>query len=75
MQTKSLNVVFFGTPDFAKASLEAIFKSHHKVVGVVTAADKASGRGMKLTPSPVKVLQKKIISTFSSRKSFEILNS
>lgn len=52
---KSLNVVFFGTPDFAKASLEAIFKSHHKVVGVVTAADKASGRGMKLTPSPVKV--------------------
>lgn len=55
MQTKSLNVVFFGTPDFAKASLEAIFKSHHKVVGVVTAADKASGRGMKLTPSPVKV--------------------
>ncbi len=55
MQTKSLNVVFFGTPDFAKASLEAIFKSHHKIVGVVTAADKASGRGMKLTPSPVKV--------------------
>jgi methionyl-tRNA formyltransferase len=53
--TKSLNVVFFGTPDFARASLEAIFKSHHKVVGVVTAADKASGRGMKLTPSPVKV--------------------
>jgi len=52
---KSLNIVFFGTPDFAKASLEAIFKSHHKVVGVVTAADKASGRGMKLTPSPVKV--------------------
>lgn len=53
--TKSLNVVFFGTPDFAKASLEAIFKSHHKIVGVVTAPDKASGRGMKLTPSPVKV--------------------
>lgn len=52
---KSLNVVFFGTPDFAKASLEAIFKSHHKIVGVVTAPDKASGRGMKLTPSPVKV--------------------
>ncbi|WP_379968704.1 methionyl-tRNA formyltransferase [Epilithonimonas sp. UC225_85] len=55
MQTKSLNVVFFGTPDFASFSLEAIFKSHHKVVGVVTAPDKASGRGMKLTPSPVKV--------------------
>lgn len=55
MQTKPLNVVFLGTPDFAKASLEAIFKSNHKVVGVVTAPDKASGRGMKLTPSQVKV--------------------
>ncbi|QIY84952.1 methionyl-tRNA formyltransferase [Chryseobacterium sp. NEB161] len=55
MQKNSLNVVFFGTPDFAKASLEAIFNSNHKVVGVVTAPDKASGRGMKLTPSPVKV--------------------
>lgn len=55
MQKQSLNVVFFGTPDFAKASLEAIYNSHHNVVGVVTAADKASGRGMKLTPSAVKV--------------------
>lgn len=55
MQTHSLKVVFFGTPDFAKASLEAIFQSRHKIAAVVTAPDKASGRGMKLTPSPVKV--------------------
>ncbi|PQA98142.1 methionyl-tRNA formyltransferase [Chryseobacterium piscicola] len=52
---KSLKVVFLGTPDFAKTSLEAIHQSHHEVVGVVTVADKASGRGQKINQSPVKV--------------------
>ncbi|CAM2890757.1 methionyl-tRNA formyltransferase [Chryseobacterium flavum] len=52
---KSLKVVFLGTPEFAKTSLEAIHQSHHQVVGVVTVADKASGRGQKVHQSPVKV--------------------
>lgn len=52
---KSLKVVFLGTPEFAKTSLEAIHKSHHEVVGVVTATDKASGRGQKVNASPVKI--------------------
>lgn len=52
--TKPLKVVFFGTPDFAKHNLEAIHHSQHQVVGVVTVADKASGRGQKITASPVK---------------------
>ena len=51
---KSLKVVFFGTPEFAKNSLQAIYKSHHEVVGVVTVADKASGRGQKMHQSAVK---------------------
>lgn len=51
---KPLKVVFFGTPDFARASLEAIHQSEHQVVGVVTVADKASGRGQKINESPVK---------------------
>ena len=51
---KKLKVVFFGTPDFASASLQAINESHHEVVGVVTVADKASGRGQKINESPVK---------------------
>ena len=50
----SLKVVFFGTPDFAKESLDAIHKRQHEVVGVVTVADKPSGRGQRLTESPVK---------------------
>ncbi|MBQ0152765.1 MAG: methionyl-tRNA formyltransferase [Chryseobacterium sp.] len=52
---KSLKVVFFGTPEFAKTSLEAIHQSNHEVVGVVTVADKASGRGQKINQSAVKM--------------------
>ncbi|WP_374459923.1 methionyl-tRNA formyltransferase [Chryseobacterium taeanense] len=52
---KSLKVVFLGTPEFAKTSLEAIHQSRHEVVGVVTVADKASGRGQKINQSPVKI--------------------
>ncbi|MCD1116150.1 methionyl-tRNA formyltransferase [Chryseobacterium turcicum] len=52
---KSLKVVFLGTPEFAKTALEAIHQSHHEIVGVVTVADKASGRGQKINQSPVKV--------------------
>lgn len=51
---KSLKAVFFGTPDFAKASLEAIHQSHHEIAGVVTVADKQAGRGQKIHESPVK---------------------
>ncbi len=52
---KSLKVVFLGTPEFAKTSLQAIHESQHEVVGVVTVADKASGRGQKINQSPVKI--------------------
>ncbi len=43
-----------GTPDFAVASLRAIYESSHQIVGVVTATDKPSGRGEKLNSSAVK---------------------
>ena len=49
-----MKVVFMGTPDFAVASLKAIHKSKHQIVGVVTATDKPSGRGKKLNSSAVK---------------------
>ncbi|QDP84669.1 methionyl-tRNA formyltransferase [Chryseobacterium sp. SNU WT5] len=52
---KSLKVLFFGTPEFAKTSLQAIHESSHEVVGVVTVADKASGRGQKINQSAVKI--------------------
>ncbi len=49
-----LNIVFMGTPDFAKGSLEAICQAGHNIVGVVTNPDRPKGRGMKLLPSEVK---------------------
>jgi methionyl-tRNA formyltransferase len=49
-----MRVVFMGTPDFAVATLEAIYQSEHEVVGVVTAPDKPAGRGLKLQSSEVK---------------------
>ena len=50
-----MKVIFFGTPDFAVASLKEIHESKvHTVVGVVTAVDKPAGRGKKLRSSPVK---------------------
>ena len=49
-----MKIVFFGTPDFAVASLEAINQSNHEIVGVVTSVDKPGGRGKKLQSSSVK---------------------
>lgn len=50
-----LNIVFFGTPDIGLKSLEYLHKSNNfNVLAVVTQPDKPSGRGQKLTPSPIK---------------------
>jgi methionyl-tRNA formyltransferase len=48
-----MRVLFFGTPEFALPTLEALLE-HHQVGGVVTQPDKPAGRGQRLTPSPVK---------------------
>ena len=42
-----------GTPDFAVPSLQALIDSKHKVTAVFTQAPKPSGRGHKLTKSPI----------------------
>ena len=49
-----MRIVFMGTPDFALASLKTLVENNYNVVGVVTVADKSSGRGQKLHQSPVK---------------------
>ena len=49
-----LNIVFMGTPDFARESLEAVYNAGHNILGVVTNIDKPKGRGMKMMASPVK---------------------
>jgi len=50
-----MKVVFFGTPDFAVESLDAIVKSQrHEVCAVVTVPDRQAGRGQKVVFSAVK---------------------
>jgi methionyl-tRNA formyltransferase len=48
-----MRVVFAGTPDVAVPALDAIARSRHELVGVVTRPDAPSGRGRKLVASPV----------------------
>lgn len=54
--SKSLRVIFAGTPDFAAKHLHALLASQHEVIAVYTQPDRPAGRGKKLTPSAVKTL-------------------
>lgn len=49
-----MKILFMGTPDFAKESLEAVYNAKYEILGVVTNPDKPKGRGMKMIASPVK---------------------
>ena len=50
-----MRIIFYGTPQFAVASLEKIIENGFEVVAVVTAPDRPAGRGMQLNQSDVKV--------------------
>ena len=47
-------IAFFGTPQFAVPTLEALIASRHQVAIVVTQPDRRRGRGQKVTDAPVK---------------------
>lgn len=49
-----MKVLFMGTPDIARDSLEALVKNGHDIVGVVTVPDRPNSRGNKVIFSPVK---------------------
>jgi len=51
-----MNIVFFGTSEFAMPALKALFSSRHKVLALVTQPDRKRGRSLKVSPSPTKVL-------------------
>jgi methionyl-tRNA formyltransferase len=56
MVSAGLRVVFFGTPDFAVPTLEALLRSRHTVVGVITQPDRPRGRGQKTSAAPIKAV-------------------
>ena len=49
-----MRIIFWGTPEYSVKSLEALKKSDHDVVAVITQPDKKRSRGNKLIASPVK---------------------
>lgn len=49
-----LNIVYFGTPEFASSVLEELVAGGYNITGVVTAPDRPAGRGHQLRPSAVK---------------------
>jgi methionyl-tRNA formyltransferase len=49
-----MNILFWGTPDYAVPTLVALHQAGHTLVGVVTQPDRRRGRGKTLIPSPVK---------------------
>lgn len=51
-----MRLIFAGTPEFAAAALDALMRAGHDIALVLTQPDRPAGRGMKLTPSPVKQL-------------------
>src|SRR5688572_2020202 len=50
-----MRIIFPGSPEFALPTLEALQRSAHDVVAVVTQPDRPAGRGHAPTPPPVKV--------------------
>lgn len=58
MNYKDLRIVYMGTPEFAVAPLEVLLNNGCNIVGVVTAPDKPSGRGLQLNESAVKKFAK-----------------
>nr|MBF0683197.1 methionyl-tRNA formyltransferase [Pseudomonas sp.] len=50
-----MRLVFAGTPEFARIAYSALCSAGHDILLVLTQPDRPAGRGLKLTPSPVKV--------------------
>jgi methionyl-tRNA formyltransferase len=55
-----MRLIFWGTSDFARPSLERIYRAGYEILYVVTASEKQAGRGLKLKPSPVRLLAEKL---------------
>lgn len=55
-----LKVIFFGSPQFAVPSLQALHDAGHQVVAAVCQPDAPKGRGQKLMPPDVKVAAERL---------------
>lgn len=51
-----MKIIFAGTPEISAAVLQALIDARHNLIACLTQPDRPQGRGLKLTPSPVKTL-------------------
>ena len=51
-----MNIIFFGTSEFAMTVLHKLLDSKHKILAVVTQPDRQKGRRLKISPPGTKVL-------------------
>ncbi|MBU1037978.1 MAG: methionyl-tRNA formyltransferase, partial [Candidatus Omnitrophica bacterium] len=51
-----MNIVFFGTAEFAIPAFRALIASKHRVLALVTQPDRKRGRNLKIQPPPTKVV-------------------
>jgi len=49
-----MRILFIGTGDIGMPTLQALLKSEHEIVGVVTQPDKPVGRAQTIEPPPIK---------------------
>jgi len=49
-----MNLIFAGTPEFARVALDALVAAGHRIALVLTQPDRPAGRGLKPQPSAVK---------------------
>lgn len=49
-------IIFAGTPEISAAVLQTLINAHHNIIACLTQPDRPQGRGLKLTPSPVKLI-------------------
>lgn len=59
MNNESHQIIFFGTEDFSRASLEALINAGVTIAAVVTKPDTPKGRGHQIVPPVVKVYAEK----------------
>ncbi|MDY0315682.1 MAG: methionyl-tRNA formyltransferase [Bacteroidales bacterium] len=55
-----LKIVFMGTPSFAVESLKQLINDKQEILAIITAPDKAAGRGKKISESDVKIYAKNL---------------
>lgn len=53
---KDISFAFFGTPEVASTTLQRLIENGYVPKVVITNPDRPAGRGMQITPSPVKII-------------------